>query len=104
MSYVDAILRQIDAPPLPDRTGICAATIVADVDALATEWSRGNALSMIGDAEAAQPTAAGRIDQDVRGFEVPVQQAGQVGFFKLRVFHALGQFARRPCEGARVLG
>lgn len=57
MSYVDAILRQIDAPPLPDRTGICAATIVADVDALATEWSRGNALSMIGDAEAAQHNA-----------------------------------------------
>lgn len=51
------LLRQLDAPPLASRTGICAATIVADVDALATEWSRGNALSMIGDAEAAQHNA-----------------------------------------------
>ena len=55
--HTAALLRQLDAPPLASRTGICAATIVADVDALATEWSRGNALSMISDAEAARINA-----------------------------------------------
>lgn len=57
MSYVDAILRQIDAPPLSDRTGICAAAIVADADALASEWSVGNALSMIPASEVAKRNA-----------------------------------------------
>lgn len=52
-----ALLRHLDAPPLANRTGICAAAVVADVDALATEWSRGNALSMISDGTAAQRNA-----------------------------------------------
>lgn len=55
--HTTALLRQLDAPPLASRTGACATAIVADVDALAAEWSRGNALSMIGDAEAARINA-----------------------------------------------
>lgn len=41
------IIRQLDAPPLAKRTGIAAAAIVADVDAIAAEWSVCNDLSMI---------------------------------------------------------
>ena len=47
MTAASALLRRIDAPPLAFRTGICSAAIVADADALATEWSRGNDLSMV---------------------------------------------------------
>lgn len=57
MTHATALLRQIDAPPLAARTGICAAAIVADVDALAAEWSVGNDLSMIGVASVARRNA-----------------------------------------------
>lgn len=55
--HTTALLRQLDAPPVADRTGICAAAIVADADALAAEWSHGNSLSMISDAEVARQNA-----------------------------------------------
>lgn len=55
--HTTALRRQLDAPPVADRTGICAAAIVADADALAAEWSHGNSLSMISDAEVARQNA-----------------------------------------------
>lgn len=68
MTHTAAILRQLDVPPLAKRTGIAAAAIVADVDAIASEWSVGNDLSMIGaetvarrNAEAIIIEAAARI-------------------------------------------
>ena len=47
MTHTAAIIRQLDAPPLAKRTGIAAAAIVADVDAIAAEWSVRNDLAMI---------------------------------------------------------
>ena len=47
MTAVSTILRQLDAPPLARRVGICSAALVADADAMAAEWSRGDDLAMI---------------------------------------------------------
>ena len=57
MTATHALLRQIDPPPLANRTGICSAAIVADADALASEWSRGNDLSMISARDVARRNA-----------------------------------------------
>ena len=48
MTATATLISQLDAPPLAKRTGIAAAAIVSDVDAIAAEWSVGNDLSMIG--------------------------------------------------------
>lgn len=57
MTQTSALLRQLDAPPVADRLGICAAAIVADVDALAAEWSVGSDVGMISAERAARHNA-----------------------------------------------
>ena len=57
MTHTTALLRQLDAPPVAHRLGICAAAIVADVDALAAEWSAGSDVGMISAERAARHNA-----------------------------------------------
>lgn len=55
--HTTALRRQTDLPPLDKRTGIAAAAVVMDLDALVSEWSVGNDLSMIGADEVARRNA-----------------------------------------------
>ena len=57
MTAVTSLRRQLDAPPLAVRVGICSAAVVADIDDLATAWSHGCDLSMIGAKEVANRNA-----------------------------------------------
>ena len=57
MTAVTSLLRQLDAPPVAVRVGICSAAVVSDVDDLATTWSCGDDLSMISAGDVAERNA-----------------------------------------------